>query len=630
VRGQSAGYNVQFTSDSCLVNLSSVHNPHYAHLGLLLLVLVGCRSTPRSVPTQTHSPAAQIETGLLPVVQVRGEDARHALEARMRDYKIPAVSIAVFDNYELVWAQAYGLADVETGSRADEHTTFLAGSISKSVNALGQLTAVADGLLSLDAPINESLESWKLPDNELTRLKPVTLRMLLSHTGGTTVHGFRGYAPGESMPTIQQILDGQAPANSAAIRVDLAPGTQFRYSGGGITISQLALSERAKKPYAQALGERVLGPLGMTSSSYDQALTPERLQHAAVGYDEDADAVEGKRFAYPEMAAAGLWTTPTDLARFFIEIAKARAGKSTRVTKDIALEMTTKVMDIGDSPDAVGLGVFLLDKNGARYFGHSGADVGFQCDALASLDGGRAIVIMTNSENGLRIVPELERTVSSALGWAGADAPIIRIALEPPQRAKFVGRYTIDGAPYEIVDNGGKLIGRIPFGESNELVPTGSEVVVDTGDASELHLANTGLQIVAHGRPDRLASRATVEHPLFLLEAGRFEAAVAALKDVKDSKSEEDRINFLGIQLIARDAAKAAELLRLNVVAFSDSANAHDTYAYALGKSGKTGEAIAEYERELALVDADPRVPAADKPAFRKQAENALAKLRAK
>ena len=136
MRGQSAGYNVQFTSDSCLVNLSSVHNPHYAHLGLLLLVLVGCRSTPRSVPTQTQSPAAQIETGLLPVVQVRGEDARHALEARMRDYKIPAVSIAVFDNYELVWAQAYGLADVETGSRADEHTTFLAGSISKSVNAM--------------------------------------------------------------------------------------------------------------------------------------------------------------------------------------------------------------------------------------------------------------------------------------------------------------------------------------------------------------------------------------------------------------------------------------------------------------------------------------------------------------
>jgi CubicO group peptidase (beta-lactamase class C family) len=395
-----------------IIDLDSVRATRHVNWALLLLALLVSRSTAVITPAQHASPAPLIDG--------------HTIEERMWEYKIPALSIAVFDNYELVWTKAYGLADVETGTRADERTTFLAGSISKSVNALGQLTAVADGLLSLDAPINDALESWKLPDNELTRDTPVTLRTLLSHTAGTTVHGFRGYAAGEPVPTIQQILDGQPPANNAPIRVDLAPGTTFRYSGGGTTISQLALSERANRPYPQVLDERVLRPLDMTRSSFDQTLTPERLQHAAVGYDHDGNAIKGKRFAYPEMAAAGLWTTPTDLARFFIEIAKARAGKSTRIPRRIALQMTTKVIDVGDGPTAVGLGVFLLNKNGTSCFGHNGADAGFQASALASLDGGRGIVIMANSENGFLIFDELERTVFSAFDRPGANTPAHR------------------------------------------------------------------------------------------------------------------------------------------------------------------------------------------------------------
>jgi CubicO group peptidase (beta-lactamase class C family) len=194
----------------------------------------------------------------------------------MREHKIPAVSIAVIENYKVQWAKAYGVVDSETGARADEETTFLAGSISKSVNALGVLLAAADGTLALDKPINEQLDSWKLPDNELTRASPVTLRKLLSHTAGTTVHGFPGYVAGAPLPTVPQILDGQKPANTDPIRVDLAPGTKFRYSGGGTTISMLALSERSRKPYPQVLAERVLGPLAMVHSSYDQVLTPER------------------------------------------------------------------------------------------------------------------------------------------------------------------------------------------------------------------------------------------------------------------------------------------------------------------------------------------------------------------
>jgi CubicO group peptidase (beta-lactamase class C family) len=601
----------------------------------LLLALVACTppaGTTSSLPPSTTkpAPALQIETALLPPVQVKGDDVRFSLEARMREYKIPALGVAVFDNYELVWAKSYGFADVESGTRATEDTTFLAGSISKSVNALAQLAAVEDGLLILDAPINEALVSWKLPETDLTRVTPVTLRMLLSHTAGTTVHGFRGYAPREPVPTIEQILDGTPPANSAPIRVDLAPGTKFRYSGGGTTITQLALSDRTKKPYPEVLATRVLGPLGMTNSSFEQTLSPARLQRAAVGYDTEGKVVDGKRFLYPEMAAAGLWTTPSDLARFFVEIAKARANKSKLVTEAIAQKMTTKVMDVEGSADAVGLGVFLSERNGTGFFGHGGADVGFQANAIASLEGGRGVVIMTNSENGRRIFAEIERTIFAAYQWPGAGAPIVRFALPASHRPGFVGRYAVDDAPIEIVERGDKLLARTPFGEAAELVPTAPDQLVKIDDATKIKRTANGLEAHAPGRAPKLVIRQIKDHPLFVLEGGKFDEAVAALKAMKNARAEEDRINFLGYRLLGTDPKKAIEVMKLNVAAFPDSANAHDSLGEVYAKAGNRGAAIAAYERAAASIAGDPRIPADGKAAFKTRVDAELAKLRAR
>jgi CubicO group peptidase (beta-lactamase class C family) len=602
---------------------------------LLLVALVACKaggSTSTAAlppPTTKPAPALQIETGLLPAVQVKGDDTRFTLEARMREHKIPALSIAVFDNYEIVWAKAYGYADTEANTPATDQTTFLAGSISKSVNALGQLLAVEEGLIDLDAPINEAIKRWKLPENDLTRVKPVSLAMLLSHTAGTTVHGFRGYAPRERVPTIEQILDGKPPANSAPIRVDLAPGSKFRYSGGGTTITQLALEERSKKPYAEVLAARVLGPLGMTHSTFEQELTASRLVHAAAGYHPDGKAIDGKRFVYPEMAAAGLWTTPTDLARFFIEIAKGRAGKSKIISEKVAKRMTTKVAD-AEPVGGVGLGVFLMDRNSVEHFGHNGADEGFQAIAIASLEGGRGIVIMANSENGFRIFPEIERTIFAAYEWPGADAQIVRFRLEGTVRLQFVGRYTVDGAPLEIIERGNELHARTPFGESAELVPTAPDNLVKVDNGTQIKLTANGLE--AHprtGTPQLLVKNIT-EHPLFLLEAGREADAIAALKAMKDPKAEEPRINRLGYELLGRDAAKAIVVFKLNTGAFPDSANAHDSLAEAYAKSGNKAAAIAAYERALGALPGDPRIPAAEKAAFKTRGEAELAKLRAK
>jgi CubicO group peptidase (beta-lactamase class C family) len=595
----------------------------------LVVMLVACSAAPKDVGPSKPPVAeqiARIEAGLLPAVQVRGEDVRLALEARMRELEIPALAIAVFADYELQWVKTYGLADVEKGIRATDETTFLAGSISKSVNALGQLQAVADGVLSLDAPINDALTSWKLPENELTRAKPVTLRMLLSHTAGTTVHGFRGYFEGEKVPTIVETLDGLPPANHPPIRVDLAPGTKFRYSGGGTTISMLALSERRKQPYAALMQARVLAPLGMTHSSYDQA-SAARTRFGATGYDRDGAAIKGGRIIAPEMAAAGLWTTPSDLARFFIEIAKARAGKSKLVTKEIALQMTTKVADIEGGPDGIGLGVFLNERNGTTWFGHGGSHIGFQCDAMTSLDGGNGIVIMASSENGFRIFAEIQRAIFAEYGWAGADAPIVRVALAPANRDRFAGKYVFDGHPVEIVQQGDALALRVPFAETSTTVAVAPDKLVVREDGGELRLrADGNLDVIARGRPQRIATKSDA-HPLFLLEAGKLQEAAAALKRIENARDVENDINNRGYQLVKSRPKDALALFELNAAAFPESANAHDSLGEAYATTGDKANAIAEYKLAAAVLEADPRVSKENKPAFAARVREALAKL---
>ena len=598
-------------------------------VSLALVLLVSCGPSAR--PAEPVSPQAahidRIVGALLPRVQVKGEPGDSvSLDKRMHELKIPAVSIAVFEHHKLVWAQAFGVTDRETRKPADADTLFLAGSISKSVNALG----VHDGLLALDKPINEQLTSWKLPDNELTQATPVTLRMLLSHTAGTTIHGFPGYVAGTPLPTVPQILDGKPPANTAAVRVDLAPGTKFRYSGGGITITQLALAEGVKRPYQEVLANRVLVPLGMTNSSYEQVLSPARLPHAATGHDPEGRTIPGKRNAYPEMAAAGLWTTPTDLARFFAEVGLARSGTSKLVRKEIALEMTTEVADI-EGTDSVGLGVFLSEKNGAPMFGHNGADAGFQAIAVASLDGGYGVVIMANTENGFAIFDSIVRTVFAEYGWAGADPMIERFPMDAAQQQKFVGNFVDGGLPVEITVDGGKLMSRIPFGKLVEEVPVSAAAVVHRVLGRKLEIDASGA-IASNGKPLRRLAAGT-QHPLFVLDGGKFDDAVALWKkqaaaDPKAALADETALNLFGYEMMNRDLANAVKLLHLISATFPASSNAHDSYAEAAMRANDKPTAIAEYEASIKTLDADPHIPAAEKPERKAHAEELLVTLR--
>lgn len=211
-------------------------NPHpMKHLLVLITVLACACSTRETHPLTTEEQITKVETSLVRPVYLAG-DSLWTIEERMEHYGVPGVSIAVIKDSKIVWSKAYGIMDKETNEPVTTTTLFQAGSISKPVAAYGALKEVELGKLTLDENINNYLTAWKLPDNEFTKEKKVGLRHLLSHTGGLTVHGFPGYTPGDPVPSLIQVLNGEPPANTGAIRVDKVPEESFRYSGGGYTI----------------------------------------------------------------------------------------------------------------------------------------------------------------------------------------------------------------------------------------------------------------------------------------------------------------------------------------------------------------------------------------------------------
>src|SRR6185295_14629860 len=362
------------------------------------------------------------------------------IEERLKFYKVPGLSVAVIKDFKVVWARASGVKDLQTKEPVTTDTLFQAGSISKSVNAVVAMKKVEQGKIALDDNINNKLVSWKLPDNEFTARKKVSLRNLLSHSAGTTVHGFPGYAVDEKVPTLPQILDGASPANTAAVRVDFEPGSRFRYSGGGVTIAQLAIMDIEKKPYPQIAQETVLGPLNMTSSTYSQPLPDQIRKKAASGYRINGKVVAGKIHVYPEMAPAGLWTTPTDLARFAIEVQLSLAGKSNKV---LSKEMTTKMVTPFVS-DFVGMGFFIEKHGNAIYFGHGGANEGFRCGLLVSRDKGYGVAVMVNSDNG-QIIDEICRSVAREYQWDDyLPQPVEVVSLTSDQMADYEGRFLVN------------------------------------------------------------------------------------------------------------------------------------------------------------------------------------------
>ncbi len=410
---------------------------HLRAFGIFALATAPC------VGAETSADRIQrVETGLPEAIVIAGHDTgKFSIQDRMRFYKVSGVSVAVINGGALEWARAYGVCESGGTAPVTTDTLFQAASISKPISAMLALSFVQDGTLSLDEDVNGKLTAWKVPENEFTREKKVTLSGLLSHSAGLTDDaGFAGFARDEPVPTIPDILSGRVVATPNPVRVGYVPGTRTRYSGGGYCVMQQLLVDVSGRPFPDLARERVLVPLGMEHSFYEQPLSAEHSPLAATGHQIDGQPIAGKWRNFP-YAPAGLWTTPSDLARFALEARNSFAGRSNKVLSEtLTKQMLTR--QVGDW----GLGLSLVNSGPAARFSHSGSNTGYECNLEAYLDVGQGAVVMTNGAQGWRLAREILWSIAREYDWPEYPYTPERKSSVPLKAATlndYVGAYRI-------------------------------------------------------------------------------------------------------------------------------------------------------------------------------------------
>ena len=356
----------------------------------------------------------------------------------MKAHNVPGASIAVVIDGKIQWAKGYGFANTDNGKEVNVNTLFQAGSISKPVAALAALKLADEGKVNLDEDINAYLKSWNLPESKFTETEKVTLRRLLTHTAGMTVHGFPGYSKTDSFPSINTVLDGKG--NTSAIFLDTIPNSIWRYSGGGYTVMEKIVEDVSGMPLEDYMAKNILPNIEMNNSTYIQPLPENLYANTSAAYHSDGKIVPGLWHNYPEQAAAGLWTTPTDLAKYLIEIHNIYTNKSEGVlSKDMVTKMLTK-----DKNDW-GLGPSLRWANDSLIFGHGGKNEGFTNDMFAFAKTGNGVIVMTSADNGGRLIGEVLRSVSKHYNWGTHNAREVEvIEMTNDELKQYAGKYMLD------------------------------------------------------------------------------------------------------------------------------------------------------------------------------------------
>jgi len=363
-----------------------------------------------------------VENGLRPKESAIGSP-KFNIHDRMTYYNVPGLSIAVVNNGKIAWARGYGqITNRPDSSGVDPHTLFQAASISKPITAFGSLLLVQKGKISLDADVNTYLTSWKVPENEFTKTEKVTLRRLLSHTAGLSVPSFPGYAPGAKLPSLVDILNGTKPlptprVNTGPVTVIAEPGSKYQYSGGGYTVVQLLIEDVTGTPFAIWMRDNVLTPLGMLESTFQQPLPEEEAPRASLGSLKDGEEVQGGWHVYPEEASAGLWTTPSDLAKFILYIQSAEKNKkASPLDFPLVHEMIRRQQVKGGEID-FGLGLALIGKGRDKIFGHKGQNEGFISELYGFAFRPQGLVIMVNNDGAPDLMAEITNSVSDFYEW---------------------------------------------------------------------------------------------------------------------------------------------------------------------------------------------------------------------
>jgi len=463
---------------------------------LLVIILAACLiSCSQEKSNSLESEIESIENGLLTTVIVKGDSLKkYSVSERMEYHTVPGMSIALVKDGELRWAKGYGIANTETGTPVTESTMFQAGSISKPIAALAALKLLEQGKLDLDEDVNQYLMEWKIPENRFTEEEKVTIRRLLTHTAGMTVHGFPGYSQTDTFPSITTVLNGEG--NTAKIVVDTFPDAIWRYSGGGYTVMEKAVEDISGMPLEEYMAKNIFPELDMLNSTYEQPISAPYHKNVSSAYDSKGELYEGHWHNYPEQAAAGLWTTPTDLAKYCMAVQDINMNQ-----KDGFLSYETISKMLTKHKNDWGLGPSLVWGGDSLRFQHGGKNAGFTNSMIAFANRGDAVIVMTSADNGMRLIREVLRSISKYYNWDIYNPREVEIIdIEETQLDQFIGKYVLDFQvdgigdyfiTVEKIENGLKVYDP-NNDEENSLYPMSDSTYIDLISGDEIAISQTG------------------------------------------------------------------------------------------------------------------------------------------
>ncbi|MDP8220971.1 MAG: serine hydrolase domain-containing protein [Candidatus Stygibacter frigidus] len=574
-------------------------------LTLMILLLISSEGIARGEQMISQKELIEeVESSLRAEYYVNG-DSLISIMDKMKELKIPGLSLAVIDNFEVVWAKGYGIADIETNKEVDVNTIFQAASISKPFTAYAAMKLVQENKVELNKDINTYLKTWKLLDNNFTETKKVTFKNLLSHNAGTNIHGFPGYKPYDTLPTLDQILNGVSPANTNKVIVDIEPETVNRYSGGGYIVVQKALIDITGKPFEEFMQNQVLKPLELQNSFFSpKALTEEQKLNATAGHYSDGSKVIGDRHIYPEMAAAGLWTTAEDLAKFAVEIQKALKSDSGKIlSKQYTQMMMTPVLN-----GEYNIGFGNEEYNDEPFFEHAGGNEGYACFLTFHKEKGYGFALMVNSSSQIDILFPLFRSIDKAYSWGLFNSGIYNSDnISVPELQRFVGRYKVSfDRSIQFYIKNKKLFYKMSFNMGSELTPVGSHTFISSDRNNKIEFSKELNSIIFNNDtfnkiPDEAILLENFITGNDIIGAQKWLEEQESLKNLTVNELE-DYFNDIGYFLISNSKFKEATFyLKLNTVLFDNSANAWDSLGEVYFFSGNYELSIETMKKALVV-----------------------------
>ena len=533
----------------------------------------------------------------------------------MKFYDVPGISITVIKGYKVLWTKHYGVADRELNIPVTDKTLFNVGSLSKGVAALTVLSLVEQGKVNLEEDINKKLVSWKIPKNKYTKRAIITPKLLMNHSGGIILQYGQIYTR-ENFPNITQYLKGELPAKTNPTIADRVPGTEFLYSNSGYAILQQMIEDVTRKPF-YIIGEKnVFDVLGMNNSSFQQPISSETEKNASAAHVSNR-VLSKKRYFSPNAAAAGLWTTTYDYAKYVIELQKSYQGRSNKI---ISKSLTEQMLNSHISTQ-YGLGVFLMKRGNEIYFSHAGDNYGFFASFVSHRTDGNAVIIFTNTSSSSGILGEITRAVAKTYKWNSFLLKSYKLGnISKNVKLKLTGRYKYGADQLiEVALQDGNLF--FIDGEKEQLFHIGGNTFKVKSKAGEIKFSKDDNNIFNKAEftfPNNMSRQSGTKKialkikknekiPSNLLDEGKFIKAVVAYRKIhkkkpKDYSVSENRLNRLGYQYLRQNkSAHALCVFEINVEFYPKSANVYDSYAETLMKAGDIENAIKNYKKSIEL-----------------------------